>query len=220
MHVYYFTSALLAVSNLALCRLKVSRFNELNDPFELLGLDRSDDSQRRLLQGVKEAVNEKVGLLCFSRDYKNPVLWGHYADRLSGMCLGFEVPVQDLTEVSYADEPFQAIPEVVDEHCPLDKAAIDRLVKTKYIDWKYEEEWRLFVDLSRTQQEGGLHFYPFSSDCRLVSVFLGPRCALPIRSLRRLMSTSFEAVIVSSTRLAANGFQIELANAIQLAADA
>ena len=52
MQVYDFTSALLAVSNLAFCRLKVTRFNELNDPFELLGLDRSDDPQRRLLQGV------------------------------------------------------------------------------------------------------------------------------------------------------------------------
>ena len=136
------------------------------------------------------------------------------------MCLGFEVPEQDLTEVIYAAEPFQIIPEVVDEHYPLNKTDIDRLVKTKYVDWQYEEEWRLFVDLSRTQQEGGLHFYPLSGNCRLVSVFLGPRCALPPRSLIKLLSASFGEVIVSSTRLAANGFKIELANAIQLAADA
>ena len=39
MRVYYLTSAEYAISNLALKRIKVSRYQDLNDPFELLAAD-------------------------------------------------------------------------------------------------------------------------------------------------------------------------------------
>ena len=39
MRVYNLTTAQFALSNIALRRLKVARFNDLNDPFELLAVD-------------------------------------------------------------------------------------------------------------------------------------------------------------------------------------
>ena len=42
MRVYYLTGAPFALSNLALRRIKIARFEDLNDPFELLGVDVGD----------------------------------------------------------------------------------------------------------------------------------------------------------------------------------
>jgi hypothetical protein len=39
MRVFYLTGAQFALSNLALRRVKISRFEDLNDPFELLGIN-------------------------------------------------------------------------------------------------------------------------------------------------------------------------------------
>jgi hypothetical protein len=47
--VYYLTPAQFAISNVALQRIKVARFSDLNDPFELLGVDRSKVKNRRAL---------------------------------------------------------------------------------------------------------------------------------------------------------------------------
>jgi hypothetical protein len=44
-------------------------------------------------------------MLCFSRDWHNPVQWSHYADKHRGICLGFDVPDSLLVPVQYTKEP-------------------------------------------------------------------------------------------------------------------
>ena len=64
MLVYYFTGALFALSNLALRRIKVSRFEDLNDPFELLGVDLANSKHRAVLRDKKKEINrDKSDLL-------------------------------------------------------------------------------------------------------------------------------------------------------------
>ena len=36
-------------------------------------------------------MSDRFGLLCFTKHWRNPVLWSHYADTHRGLCLGFEV---------------------------------------------------------------------------------------------------------------------------------
>jgi len=48
---YYLTGSQFALSNLALRRIKISRFSELNDPFELMAVNVSDDDERRAVEG-------------------------------------------------------------------------------------------------------------------------------------------------------------------------
>ena len=90
--VYYFTGSQHAISNLVFERLKISRFSELNDPFELLTLNRETELQRKWLDEIRTEVDKRSGLICFSRSFKNPLLWGHYAERLTGIALAFEIP--------------------------------------------------------------------------------------------------------------------------------
>jgi hypothetical protein len=72
--VYYLTSAEYATSNVVFRRLKVARFSELNDPFELLA---PTTTQKRLhleIRKYRENFDVDNGVLCFSSDWIDPVL--------------------------------------------------------------------------------------------------------------------------------------------------
>ena len=87
MRVFYLTGAQYGISNIALRRIKVSRFSELNDPFELLGVSLADKAKRKAFRLTKEKIDKSKGLICFSRNWRNPVLWGHYAEKHTGIAL-------------------------------------------------------------------------------------------------------------------------------------
>ncbi len=76
MRIYYLTSAQFALSNLALRRIKISRFADLNDPFELLGIDVNDKSCRSAFRATKEEINKNKGLICFSRSWPQSAYMG------------------------------------------------------------------------------------------------------------------------------------------------
>jgi len=48
------------------------------------------EAHREFLRWTKERLIGKLGLLCFSRNWHNPVLWSHYADKHRGICPGFD----------------------------------------------------------------------------------------------------------------------------------
>ena len=71
-------AAILAIQNR---RLKIARINELNDPFEFLGWNLKNAQTRANLRTWKEERNAEFGILCFSKHWSNPLLWGHYAEK-------------------------------------------------------------------------------------------------------------------------------------------
>ena len=163
MKLYYLTPSQFALSALALRRLKVARLGELNDPFELLAVDAETPLHREFFRRVKEKLDSTHGVLCFSKGWQNPVLWGHYADKLRGVALGFEVTSPHLVPVIYAripakigTNPETGLPQMSDD-------LVDQLQRTKFEDWRYEEEMRVYVQLDHDTRESGLHFFPFDS---------------------------------------------------------
>ena len=70
MRVYKFLCATYALQNLAKQRLKISEFTDMNDPYELSGVDLSDPD----VQGVLIPQLQTVGVLCFSRNWNHPAL--------------------------------------------------------------------------------------------------------------------------------------------------
>lgn len=147
--VYYLTPAQFAISNVALRRVKVARFSDLNDPFELLGVDRSNVKNRHALRKKTGKINDETGLLCFSKSWSNPVLWGHYGERHAGICMGFDVVEDHLHEVEYEESLGQVKRDSKTGELVLTTKDIDRLMRTKFKDWKYEQEMRFFVKLMR-----------------------------------------------------------------------
>jgi len=206
MRVFYLTGAQYGISNIALRRIKVSRFGELNDPFELLGVSLADAAKRKAFRLTKEEIDKEKGLICFSRSWKNPVLWGHYAEKHTGMALGFDIPDAYLIPVIYSKH-------LIDADLHLKKARptkelTDRLIRTKFYDWKYENEMRLFVDLDHETSEGGKYFCEFSEELKLAQVILGPRCDIPLKAVRELLDRQESSADVIKSRIAFTRFEV------------
>jgi len=73
---YYLTGAMTGIASIAMQRLKVSRFNDLNDPFELMGVNVNDSAIRKAFRATRDELNKTKGLICFTQDWKSPLMWG------------------------------------------------------------------------------------------------------------------------------------------------
>lgn len=208
MRVYYVTSSQHAISNIALRRVRVSRFADLNDPFELLAVDLSDMRHRSAVRETKEELNKDQGLICFSKSWSNPLLWGHYADRHTGICLGFDVQDELLADVIYAERPMKISVDPSTNQPRITERVVNRLLRTKFSDWRYEDEVRLFVCLDHDTVESGNYFHSFSEALALREVILGPRCDIPIERIRPLVATFAQRVQVIKSRIAFSSFRV------------
>jgi len=101
MRAYHFLSARYALAAIEKQRLKVSRFDDLNDPFELYAAELQNPKHRIAFRKFKKEMAKRFGLLCFSKSWKSPLLWSHYGDRHKGVALEFDINEDIINEVSY-----------------------------------------------------------------------------------------------------------------------
>ena len=169
MLVYHYINVKHGLEDIRERRLKISRIMELNDPFEFLGADLSDPNFRRALQKTKADVSQTKGILCFSKTWRNPVLWSHYADKHRGLCLGFEVSDAILGKVEYVESRLH-VPSKIDEEF------IERILFTKFKHWEYEQEYRVYTELK--EHIDGIYYSEFSEQIRLRKVIVGVRSTI------------------------------------------
>jgi Protein of unknown function (DUF2971) len=180
-------------------RIKISEIDQLNDPFELWCVSQEDAQLRVALRGYKKEMNERFGMICFCKQWHNPLLWSHYADKHRGMCLGFNVDDRGLKEVNYVDER-------ADLKIPPTKETTDELLFTKYRDWRYEEELRNWFKLD--EREDGYYFYPFDDFVQLREVIAGPLCVTPQEEIREAVKSYQSSISITKARLAFRTFRI------------
>ena len=202
---YHLMSPEHGISSISLRRIKFARISELNDPFELMALNSRSNESRRLVERFKRLQKDKKGLLCFSKNWTNPLLWSHYAANHEGICLGFDLsPGEDVQDVSYSDKR----PQIENSAASITDKDGELLLRTKYKDWNYEDELRKFVDLSTAKPEHGLFFVPFNAELELKEVILGQRNEFSIESIRELVESRNPGAVVFKTRLEGEGFRI------------
>jgi hypothetical protein len=155
MRVYHFLNQAFGLKDLRERRLKIARIMELNDPFEFLGVDLSDRDFRKAMKATKKELSKTKGILCFSKNWNNPVQWGHYADKHKGLCLGFDVPDHRLSKVDYVEERLA-------HNGKIDESLMLKFLATKFSHWRYEEEYRAFLSLD--EEIDGLYYADFSDD--------------------------------------------------------
>ena len=202
MRLYHFTRKDFGLLILRHKRIKISRINELNDPFELMGVDLSNDYDRQAMKILKEEISSDKGIVSFSENWTNPLLWAHYADSHRGLCLGFDVSDSHLMNVKYQDERISSneprrqiemanaladkchdnnlstdqIRRLIQEQTEEDQSGQDFIIEiltTKFSHWSYEEEYRLFVELRNKRDK---HYYcEFGGHISLEEVIIGLR---------------------------------------------
>ena len=207
MRVYNFSREEYALENLKNNRIKVATIDDLNDPFELLAAQQSDKEIRRVFHGFKGDMHESFGLVCFSEQWRSPVMWSHYADKHRGICLGFDVTDKYLIKVKYSDSRLAV--EFDDTNLEsISGELVQKLFSTKFKDWSYERENRMFINLSETDLESGHYFYQFCSDMELKEVILGSRCTSTINEITDILGTTKEPVTIMKSRLAFHSFSV------------
>lgn len=208
MRLYYLTKLDIAKLILKERRMKLSRFDELNDPFELLGANIGGKLARRVFKAVLlRNWNQTVGLICFSRTWKNPVMWAHYGDKHYGVCLGFDVRDDLAKEVRYKQDRLKDIFDPTKPLLGLNEKEFEALLLTKYQDWAYEREWRVFAKLQEPDKNG--RFYvDFGPDMQLRDVILGARCTDSVSDMVKLIGRVQRPVQIWQARAGFNNFEI------------
>ncbi|WP_449101766.1 DUF2971 domain-containing protein [Pseudomonas veronii] len=205
---YNLTSVKHALSNIQNHRLKVSRFADLNDPFELLAANFKEHKTRQVVRNWKDTNHSRMGLLCFAGDWSEPVMWSHYADKHTGICLGFDVCRSRIQKVSYQDDRILDALGPTPTPDELSEELQQQLLCTKSAGWRYEEEYRRFISLDAAYADSPLHFWPIHGDIQLREVILGALCEEPIESVRQNVERHFPNAVVFKARLAFQSFKI------------
>jgi hypothetical protein len=199
MRVYHFTGATYGLDDIKKRRLKIARLADLNDLFEFVSANLSDTKKRKALMKTKTQLNETKGILCFSKNWQDPVQWGHYADRHRGVCLGFDVDDEVLMHVNYVQERGQW-PEKPN------RSFMKMLLGTKFAHWSYEDECRVWVQL--TEEEGGLYFADFSRRMALRQVIVGAQSKITRAEVAEVLGNLVGEIEVFKARAAFRSFRI------------
>ncbi len=201
MRLYYFTKLEHACSNLENNRIKISDPRTLNDPFEFVFFKLLiDDSvtRRETLKRHIETTNK--GIICFSRSFYSPLMWAHYADNHSGVCIGFDANPDYLCKVRYRKKPMRVNEQKLSEN------VIEKMLSTKHIDWSYEKEERFFARFNPESSE--IQLESFSKNLTPKEVILGIRSNND-NSVIASASKSSHKLDIFKARQSHNGFRVE-----------
>jgi len=213
MRAYKFLDAHFGLKNLKEKRLKQSRIGDLNDPFELTPYDLTDLALRKTFPQTRDDLDKVKGVLCFSEDWTNPVIWAHYSDKHRGLCLGFEIPeakgdpANDETDhVKYVPELLQFPSNFWDMSDSEHSAFVRTVLFTKFKHWEYENEIRVWGSLQN--EENGLNFVAFGESLRLTEVIIGQKCSLSKAEIVMALGSLAGEVKIKKARAAYNKFEM------------
>jgi hypothetical protein len=211
MRVFKFLSAKYALQDIEEHRVKLSEYGDMNDPFELVGSTWADAEVDKILTSHNVA---NYGAVCLSKNWSNPLLWSHYADKHRGVCLGFDIPDRPgvAHEPIYLDRPETQNPKVLydalqSEHAvPAAERAVMRKLLLKFSDWDYEDEVRLLAHLDG--KPGELSYFEFGDNLALREVIAGVRSTVSKSEIEERLRTYSTPIRIRKARLSPDAFQI------------
>jgi DUF2971 family protein len=213
MRAYKFLNAEFGLKSLRERRLKQSRINDLNDPFELRPYDLTDPAHRQAFLQTRDQIHEGRGVLCFSEDWKDPVMWAHYSEKHTGLCLGFEIPrilgdaEQDESSfVEYIVDPLFFPPNFLELEDGERYEIVRKILFTKFKHWQYEHEIRVWAPLQH--EDNGLYFSEFDEKLKIVEVVIGARCKVAVSEIEKALGPAASLVRIVKAGAAYDRFEM------------
>ena len=206
-------------------RLKVSLLTELNDIFDCSPIIRApsdspeytDETWRKYILALHD---NHIGLVCLSKNYRSPLLWGHYSNSATGLAFGFEnLQGGESIDVKYENSRPECIWPAANAMNP---AASDWLQKRSFgvkgTDWAYEQEVRYIVFLDNCKIADGLYFVDFNP-AELKEIIIGHRSKIDPEYLRRLLDQEFpgQQIKISVARPHPRIYEMELHDPVSVA---
>lgn len=191
-------------------RIKISTFDRVNDPFELLGQIKNGNRKKHDFAKLRQHWTETYGFISFSDNWRSPLMWAHYASNHTGVCLGIDVKVETPHEIQYL--PARSISDI--DFTEFDRASDEDLFRqiatTKFDQWSYEREWRIFKKLDFDAKDVRLNafFQKFSPDFELREIILGTRCTKTWQEMQKIVNATTAPVEIKKTRPAFRSFDM------------
>lgn len=171
MQTYYKYTSNFGIEYLENPTIKISNTRYLNDPFESQTGDNliqvmvnalirnGKDTTHDLVKNILDHLLNANGIFSVSETPRNPLMWAHYANEHSGLCIGFDGDIFSSEKIT--DEPKYSIAALQPMKINYDNYRFDRQNEINYRDevyssvrkhlltksdeWIYEKEHRWIV---------------------------------------------------------------------------
>ncbi|PKH28468.1 DUF2971 domain-containing protein [Shewanella sp. ALD9] len=209
MKLFHFLPEVWALEAINKQRLKISKYSDFNDPFELTAMSLGDRIDRRLINESKRKLDEKLRVLCCSASWNSPLLWGHYGDKHKGVALELEVPDKAAEAISYRKSREQVdLGDLFSQRDEESKRRFFKLCNTKYIEWGYEDEYRVQFTQEDFYSEGDHDFYDLGTEIKITGIVLGALNKTLTKSKVHDVLPQGHVISVTTTRTAFTSFNI------------
>lgn len=133
----------------------------------------NDEDKFQLWAGnlEEELINKIIGIISFSTNWNNVLMWSHYASNHTGYCIGLdEQKLRETHKIEFGGKviypesnTFPSVHPLMDE-----KESFFKKFFTKSIDWKYEEEYRI-LNIIPPEKSGNSNIRKFKYDSSFIS---------------------------------------------------
>ncbi|MFC0878717.1 DUF2971 domain-containing protein [Saccharicrinis sp. FJH2] len=203
-----------------------NKFIESHKKMGILHLDEADEklSKKGLINSLKtnvytfenedtkavfEEAKKHLWISCFSKTYKEILMWSHYGNYHKGVCIGFNYDGLSKTfdfipsEVRYKKH-FKKI-----NYCTNERKALEYLINVKSNKWKYEKEIRLRTYPERApglNSKGIVSIHPNS----ISKIIIGCNCPINSANIKnRLLKLNFKNVELIQLSKSKNSFELD-----------
>jgi hypothetical protein len=211
-----------AIKTIEARAFRVSRLTELNDPFEWrIGFEgyppELEEVLEKQMDGFVEMVGQNMGIICFSKTIKDPILWSQYTNVHRGIAFKVNVSidsqlVSDLHDVDY-DKPPIVIPFQRYSQMSISELGelIKNLHKQKSESWRYEQECRFVIDLKTCKPSGGSFLWDKMPPAFITHAIIGFRSSVSELYLRRALDLNgFQHTQILKAKRSLKTYEIEL----------
>ncbi len=136
---------------------------------------------KETIESIYKEIINKTGVCCFAKNETNLLMWSHYSNSHNGVCLKFDV-LKDIDLFYYPCPVNYQNNYPVHNHLGDRETIIKDMILTKSLDWKYEDEIRVF----KMGQAGLLSFKKEA----LVEIIFG--CNTNKDDIEKIIATSKE----------------------------
>jgi len=179
--------------------------------------DLDDHSNLNAGKKLQALLSQLAGVLCFSENADNTLMWSHYAQDHKGYVVGLDsthhafhtVSLEPgrpgtLTKVIYSDRRHR-IGHTLDD---ADFGDVSYLF-IKSLDWTYEAEWRLILPLTFGRKVGSVVVYDFPPEA-IREVIIGYRASPELRQKITALKEKHPLIQVKQARPSSVTFQMIL----------
>ncbi|MDQ1197940.1 DUF2971 domain-containing protein [Agrobacterium sp. SORGH_AS 787] len=209
MILYYYTSLVHGLTSIRDKRIKISSFDTLNDPFDILNIAAKTEEQRNDLKKIRDRLTSKGGMICASENWNEPLMWSHYADKHAGVCVALRVDPTEWRKVQYANKRLGIEAYNVKSIEDLSHDQLEEISTIKSDFWTYEQEWRRFYIYEEKDYVTNLDFGYFDRAMMPIGLIFGHRAKVGKERIASILSSN-PSLKIGITRPAYTSFKVLL----------